>query len=289
VDDAELLVLILAAVMTAVAAFQWYWPLVVVWPRGRAAMGKIVLALLPLVAFFFLYYVLRTWASHDVVDSPPYIAFYLLLGFAWLAVGVFAMRVFFDLLRVDDILLLGNRAALSAFVGGFLGLTAIYAGGNVGDGPGFWCVVWAAGLGTVALITLGLVVNATAGVFERITVERDAGAGFRFGCWLLATGIVLGRAVAGDWFSPFGAVIDLFADGWPALPLALFAVMIERFMRPAPDENVAAGPSPGSILLGALYIGIALAAVLLLIGPPAANPAYSPSAMNGAEQTAEPP
>jgi len=154
VDDLDVVVLIFSAVVTAVAAFSWYVPIASAWPRGRGAAGKTVLALLPPAALLFLYSVLRMWASHDVVDSPKYILFYLVLGFAWLPVGVFAMRAFFDLSRIDDILLMGNPAALSAFAGGFLGLTAIYAGGNVGGGPGFWCVVWAAGLGTTALIVL---------------------------------------------------------------------------------------------------------------------------------------
>lgn len=168
-----------------------------------------------------------TLASFDVVGDPFYIIFYLTLGFAWIHCGVFMMACVFDLSWIDDILSMNNNAALISFIGGFLGLTIIYSAANIGDGPGWWCVIFAGGLGLITWIVLALIINLLTQVFERVTIERDVLCGVRFGGYLLASGIILGRASAGDWTS-FSMTVVEFMAGWTVLPLTALMIIVER-------------------------------------------------------------
>lgn len=45
-------------------------------------------------------------------------------------------------------------------------------------------------------------------VFERITVGRDLYCGIRYGAYLLASGLILGRASAGDWTSLYMTIVE---------------------------------------------------------------------------------
>ncbi len=224
---------------------------------------KNALTYLPLISLVIYLYTMTVLASFDVVDSFIYIVLYTLLGFAWLYYGLMAMAYFFDLSWVDDALNMNNKAALFSVTGGFLGLTIIYAGANIGDGPGWWCVVFAGGLGLAAWILIALVVNKFTKVFERITVERDISCGIRIGSYLLASGIILGRASAGDWTS-FSMTIIEFWVGWPVLPLALLAILSEFYFiyKSEPHNNKEQNNITSSIFLSAVYTAIAIASVI---------------------------
>ena len=54
----------------------------------------------------------------------------------------------------------------------------------------------------------------------------------RLFCLLLAMGLVLGRAVAGNWHSSEETFQDFLRDGWPAGLLCLLAIPIEWLVRP---------------------------------------------------------
>ena len=241
----------------------WYPPILSSWPSGRGANEKAALLLLPVIAFVMVLGTLLTLASFDVVTDVFWVFFYVALGFAWLWPGVLAMNAFFDLSMRDDILGMNNRAAMPAFSGGFLALAILYAGANVGDGPGWWCVLFAGGLGLAAWVALAMGVNALTHVFERVTVGRDAACGVRLGSYLLASGILLGRASAGDWTSAGMTVVE-FASGWPVLVVALFAVAGERlFIRLADDRDTPGSFMASSVILGALLIFLAVAGAVL--------------------------
>jgi len=185
------------------------------------------------------------------------------LGVVWLYLGITLMSCVFDLSWIDDALNLNNNAALIAVAGGFLGLAFIYSGANVGDGPGWWCVVFTGVLGLTVWIVLGRIINKFTQVFERITVERDIGCGIRFGSYLLASGIILARACAGDWTSFLMTVVE-FMDGWPVLALAGLLILVERYFinRAESDENN--NSFFDSTLWGVVFILIAIAVVFLL-------------------------
>ncbi len=215
-NEFEPLVLIGSAIITAVFIFKWYSRLLFSWPLSRGKWTKLTLALLPPIAFAIIFYTLKTAASFDVVSDPYYLAMYTLFGFAWLYSGVIIMSMFFNLSWVDDTLHLNNTAALFAFTGGFLGLAIMYAYSNIGDGPGWACVLFTCALGWVTWTVLVLLVNRFTEIFERITVERDLACGIRTGCFLLAMSLVMSQKLAGDWDSVHMTLVD-FVNAGPAL------------------------------------------------------------------------
>jgi hypothetical protein len=258
--------------------YSWYKPLMGVWPPDRGRMGRRVLGLLPVIAVLIILTVLLTLASFDVVGI--WVFFYVILGFSWLSAGCFLYEWALDLQWVYDLVFLDNRAAIAPAAGGFVGLSLIYAGANVGDGPGWWVVFIAGGLGLVAWLILAAILNVAGRLSERITVERDVGCGVRFGAFLIASGLILARASGGDWTS-FRATIIEFGAGWPVIPLAVLALIVELTTRlyshralADGDETTRAGAGVGlSVLCGILYICCAVAA-LFIMPPLPENPLF---------------
>jgi len=272
--EIELIIFALSGYLSFRFFFKWYRTLFAVWPPERSNPARTVLGLLPPISLFVMIYTLKALASFDVVDDFFYIIFYIAIGFAWLYFGLVIMACLFDLSWIDDVLSMNNKAALFSFAGGFLGLTIIYSAANIGDGPGWWCVIFAGGLGLITWIVLALIVNLLAQVFERVTVDRDISCGIRFGCYLIASGIVLGRASAGDWTS-FAMTVIEFMAGWPALPLTALFILIERYyiyMAKAGRESEC-NHIWSSILWGAIFIAIAVTSIMLL-PPMTENPIY---------------
>lgn len=272
-SEIELFILIISGYFTYRFLKNWYQLYFNIRLSKRNETVRYILGGLPIVSFIILFYTLKVLASYDVVNSPLFITFYLLLGYTWIFFGLLAMAYFFDLSWKDDAMDLNNKAAILSVAGGFLGMTIIFAGANLGDGPGWWCVIFAGGLGFCVWIVLGMIINSAAKVFERITVERDISCGIRFGFYLLGSGIILGRASAGDWTS-FSQTVVEFKAGWPVILLTLFAIGTERIvMHRSETEDKTAGFPAGSMLLGILYVLAAVAAVRLLPNIPE-NPIY---------------
>jgi hypothetical protein len=255
----ELLVLLLGAVVALAAWIGWYVPVARVGGLGARTRGRGVVATAPLLAALILYAVLITAAAHDVRDDPKYVFFYMILGAAWVGAGVWLLPML-GLSTRDDVLERGNRAASYAVAGALVALTLCFAGGNVGDGPGWWVVVFSAALATAVLVVLWLALDAIASVTDAITVERDAAAGVRAAGFLVASGSVLGRAVAGDWISAGATMRDFAVYGWPVLALLAAAVLLERGARPTP-----ARPEPPVGLYGGVPAALYLAAAALYV------------------------
>ncbi|QQO07803.1 hypothetical protein [Breznakiella homolactica] len=270
----EIMVLLISCFFSYKLLVGWYHPIAAAWPRDQRKAGRWLLGLLPVVSLVVIIFVLRVLASFDVVNDLFYILFYIALGFAWQYMGTLLMFCLFDISWLDDALVMDNKAALSAVTGGFLAVTVIYSGANIGDGPGWWCVIFAGLLGLSAWIGLSLLINLCTGVFERITVERDTGSGIRFGSYLLASGLILGRASAGDWTS-FGMTVVEFLDGWPVLLLSMLSILVELLYRKHPQSRHAGDKTPllGSVLWAAIFIIFAAASVLFL-PPLRENPSY---------------
>lgn len=237
--------------------YQWYMPLLLCWPPERGKAGRLVLSCLPPASFVIILFVLLTMASYDVVGI--WVVFYIIMGYAWLRAGVYLLECL-DLSWPFDVVYLDNRAAVFPAVGGFVGVTLIYAGANTGDGPGWWVVLFAAGLGLVTWLGLALLVNLAAGMSERISVDRDMGSGIRFGAYLIASGLILAYASGGDWTSTQATLLE-FRIGWPVLPLALSFLMVEVFYIRFSRSSVTGGQRKSllpSILWGCIYMAFAL-------------------------------
>lgn len=221
-DFAEFILLVFSIFYTGVSISSWYKKLQEVEPVRRDKVIKYVMTFLPIASFFIILFTLKVLASFDVVNDFIYIIFYILLGYSWTFLGLLFVFRFFDISWVDDVLNLNNKAALYTVSGAFLGIVLIYSGANIGDGPGWWCVIFAGGLGIITWFLLGRLVHSVTDVFERITVDRDINCGFRTGAYLLASGIILARASAGDWTS-FSSTVVEFLVGWPVLLLTALA------------------------------------------------------------------
>jgi len=189
-------------------------------------------------------FVLFQWSSHDVRSSPLYISFYLVMWFGWIGALNFLLP-FVGLSCRDDVLERGNAAAGLAFGGALLGLTFAFAGGNVGEGPGWWVVIFSAGLATAALLLLWVVGDAISHAADAITIDRDSAAAWRALGFFAGAGLILGRAVAGNWHSTGQTVADFVAKAWPVLMLWGVAVGMDVFTRPTPLR-----PAPDRLLCG---------------------------------------
>lgn len=210
------------------------------------------LAAAPLLAAGAVLVVLRVAASHDVRDDLRYLAMYTALGGAWIHVLLF-MTPWLGISLRDDVVERRNPAAAAALCGYALAFAFVYAGGNIGDGPGWWVVVFSSGLASAAFVVLQLVGLRASGAADLVTIERDLASGLRVGAAAIAQALVLGAASAGNWISAGATLRDFLLRGWPALVIALLAHWLDAWMRPRPEDGersaLAHGVFPGLVLI----------------------------------------
>ncbi|HWD92774.1 MAG TPA: hypothetical protein VG938_10530 [Verrucomicrobiae bacterium] len=143
-------------------------------------------------------------------------------------------------------------------------LALIYVGGSVGEGPSYAENVFSVGLASAGFFVFWTALEIGGRVSVSIAEERDLASGIRLSGFLLSIGLVLGRAVAGDWHSASETIRDFIQDGWPAVVLCLVAVTIERFMRPNRQHPFRTWPKYG--LLPVLVYMVLAGAWLLHLG-----------------------
>jgi hypothetical protein len=117
-----------------------------------------------------LFYVLLNFAASDVKPDAKYVVLYLVMGYAFAAVNTIALRLYGW--KVPDMFERRNRAAHTLFYTATLASVCAYAGANIGDGPGFYVVIYCAALAHLGLYTL-VVVHASS---IAIAVSRFARA-----------------------------------------------------------------------------------------------------------------
>lgn len=250
-------VLLIASAVVAIASWG-AWSIAPGFVRSvRPRPTGWLLTLAPPVAAALLWVVLRYAAAHDVRDDPAYITLYLVLGAAWVGVWIRALAIT-GISRRDDVVERLNGSAAIVVAGALIGITLCYAGGNIGDGPGWWVVVFSAGLSTLAFFAAWLLLELASGVSETVTVDRDKSAAIRLAGFLIACGLILGRGVAGDWISADATVRDFASTAWPVLALVVVAAIVERVARPTPSTPrpsiVPYGVVPALLyIVGALY------------------------------------
>jgi hypothetical protein len=244
----------------------WLYPAASRHPLVAPAWARAFALAVPALGCAVVLAVLLTLSAHDVRDSAVYTLFYLVMGAGWLATLSAWSGTLLGVQFADDVLERRNPAAALALAGVVLGGAFAFAGGNVGDGPGWWVVVASAGLATAALLGIWYLLHLVARVPERLTVDRDRAAGVRVLALLVAAGAILGRAVAGDWTGLEGLFVSFAEAGWPAGVLAALAALVERLAAPTP-----ARPRPSALVWGlppaVVYLGTAWV-VLAKLGSP---------------------
>ena len=232
----EILVFVLSAVVGTVAWLGWYLPPLRIARLGAPTPGRGLLLAVPLLAAGVLFLILQTASASDVRDDSRYRSLYLAFGLAWVGVASRASGLL-GLSPRDDVFERGNRAAALGLAGAVLGFTLAFAGGNIGNGPGWWVVAFSAGLATAALFVSWLALQVTSRVSELVTVDRDLAAGVRLAGFLVALGVVFGRAAAGDWVSAEATLRDFAAFSIPAAPIILVAAVFLERVTPGLDPR----------------------------------------------------
>jgi hypothetical protein len=103
------------------------------------------------------------------------------------------------------------------------------------------------------------------GASDTIAIDRDVSSALRLAGLFVALGLVLGRAVAGDYESAERTLHDLVAQGWPIVPLTLAAAIVQIRARPRPGRLHA--PTSRALLAAGIYLAIS-ALWILLLGKP---------------------
>lgn len=254
----EGILLIIGGALSLWWLFRWLGPLLRVSPLIMPMARRLSLLALPVIALAGLYVVLKTVADPVwVQDRFDYTLLFMLVGGAWLWLSLPAATLL-GISPHHDVIASRNAAPATAFAGFVLGLMAVYAGANVGNGASVATTIIPGLVAIAVLLTIWMVLEWIADPVERIRIERDQAAAMQLGGLLLAAGLILGRAVAGDFYSWAGTWQDLATLGWPALLLIPLGCLFERLSRPTPHrprpEPAIYGFLPAAFLIGAAII-----------------------------------
>jgi len=227
----EAFALFISSIIGVAGWWRWCGPLLRIKPpRASTAIGFISIAV-PIAAFSLMLVILRGLAAHDVRDSTTYTVFYMLIWLAWTGITILALPRFGLSFR-DDVMERSNLSAAIAIGGALIGITLAFGGGNVGDGPGWWVVLFSGGLATATLAALWMGWHAITGIADAITIDRDTASGWRAAGFFVGGGVIVGRAAAGNWISTIDTVKDFIVKGWPILILWALVVAIDWMLRP---------------------------------------------------------
>jgi uncharacterized membrane protein YjfL (UPF0719 family) len=253
----EEIVRLLCLVTAAVTWGIWFFEAAACARLGARLRDRSMLWLDPLLCAAVLAAGLRLLASWDVRDNPVYLGFYLAMGAAWVGLAARWALPYFGLSARDDVIERGNPAAAHAIGGALLGVTLCFAGGNFGDGPGWWVVVFSAALATGAFFLLWALLDRFTRLADAVTIDRDPASGLRLAGWFVGSGLILGRAVAGDWVSARDTVYDFARLAWPVLLLWIAVTVLERSFRPT-QERPLPSPLTNGFAPFAIYVALAM-------------------------------
>jgi uncharacterized membrane protein YjfL (UPF0719 family) len=251
----EVAVLMFGWALAIVGWTLWYRPFLGSRRLRRWSAADGLLAAAPLACIALILWVLVSLAASDVRTAPEYVLLYLGLGMAWVVISQW-LTLWMGIGARDDAVERGNPSAACAVVGALIGLTFCYAGANIGEGPGWWVVVFCAALTTTTFFALWFLVEAISGVSQAVTIDRNLASGLRLGGLLVAVGLILGRSVAGNWVSPDATLLDLAARGWPVALVAGAEITISSLSR-AVSGIARLGPWVGGALPAAAYLSAA--------------------------------
>lgn len=258
----ETFTLVISLIAAVITWSLWFYTLKKTARAGFVAARRWPLLVMPAACLLGLVAVLRFLASHDVRDDEAYLAMYTIMGAGWVG-SCMLLTPWLGLSMRDDAVERGNPAAVAALCGAIAGFTLCFAGANIGDGPGWWVVVFCAGLSTASLLALWMIVEAAAHVGDSITIDRSVADGLRFMGFLAGCGLILGRAVAGNWRGAEATIADWAAVCWPVLVVAAIEIGIGRLRRSNVVALTSTPPLVGA-MSGLLYVAAAVVYVIFL-------------------------
>lgn len=249
-SDDEVFALLASLALGLVGAALWYLRGLRISSLGAGKRCRAALLLAPPLALALLWGVLATFAAAEVRSDVRYQFLFVAMGATWVFL-LPRLLAFIGVSYRDDALERRNAAAAIAIAGTIAGLVLLFAGSNAGEGPSIWNTVATALAATAVLFGVVFVFALSTSLGETIAVERDEPAGVRFAGLVAGSGLVLGRAAAGDWVSTGAMLEELVALGWPVVVLMLVAIALERALRPR-----ASNPRP-SLLVGGVLPAVA--------------------------------
>lgn len=244
IDGDEAFVLWTTSAIGLVAIIKWLLMLGRVGTFAGKRSQRLPLYVFPLAGLGVVFWALWFWSAHEIQENRTYVILFMTTAVTWLAIAQIGFRWFGISVR-DDALENRNEAATAAVSGGFLGVALAFAGSNIGEGPSIWNTMFAAAVATAAFFLLWGVLELTTHVSDVIAIDRDLASGIRLAGLLVAIGLILGRAAAGDWESAEATVRDLLRLGWPTAALVVFAAVMQKYARPTPRN-----PVPATALFG---------------------------------------
>jgi hypothetical protein len=214
----------------------------------------------PLLCAVGLWWVIWTLGDPFVRGDVFYVFFYWAWGVSWVGLASWFFPLLGFSLR-DDGVERRNTAATIALCGAFIGLTAAFAGGNIGEGPGWWVVLICVLYSTGSFLLAWFVLEFFTQISETITIERNVDAGVRLAALLIMMGILLGRSVSGNWIDMDDFVASFVLRAWFVIPLVIIGIAIEWAARPSVKRPHPAGLIY-SLLPTAAYLAVFAVAVL---------------------------
>ncbi len=200
------------------------------WREGLPRATAIVLLAAPFLLLAGIVAVLKRWSAPSIRSDAAQIAMYGSLGAAWISAAPALLLPGISLR--DDFFERHNASAAWTFIGCMLGSAFCYAGGNIGNGPGWPVVIFSAGLANASLGVLWVMANQLAPLADRITIDRDPGVGLQAAGFLAGSGLILSRAVAGPWVSITATLREFGWRAWPVICLAGILAVTVRCARP---------------------------------------------------------
>lgn len=200
-------------------------------------------------AGFWFWLVLQTGAASDILGV--YTILYVLLAFAVLLYAGFRFPVV-GVYYPADVLERGNLAAALTLSGFALGTAFAFGGALTGEGPGWWVVVVFFFLAYWELRGNMALVGKLGDLDEEMRVERDVSAGALLGAVALASGLVSGRAAAGDFTGWERDLPDYAKRLWPLLVIALVGALAGAWSRFSERKTEVRLWTGGALALGGL-------------------------------------
>jgi hypothetical protein len=279
-DGDEGFFFVLAIVVAVAVGAVLIAPLLRVRRQSSRAAGRWLVPAACVAGLAFVGVLLRTLS--DPVHVRGWIDYELLFlvgAAAWLAVTVKLMSLTGVSWR-DDVIERDNAAAAITLGGAVLGVSAAYGLCNVGSGPTIWTTIVPAFVATAAWTALWTLVAQFGRAAEHVAVDRDPASGVRAGSYLLASGAVLGRAMAGDFVSWSATWRDFAVLLVPAAAMAGIAIVAERALGPRPSKphgRAIEGSVVAAVLLAAAAGVVVFGGSLTGGASPGATPAGAAS------------
>lgn len=239
---------------------QLFWNRMSASSLGSSRFHRLPIFAATLTSFILLLIATRYWAAREVRANGAYILLGIVMGGAYGAISA-ALISWMGISLRDDALERRNFPAMLAFSAALPGAMLIYIGSNLGEGPSFWNNVFCSALGLITWGIRWLWLELSSGISRSVIEDRDLAAAWRLSGFLIADGLILGRALAGDWHSVGATVQDFVRDGWPAFGVLIIAALIEPLLKPSAKRPLPSWKTCG-VPTAVAYVLIAILWVL---------------------------